>query len=277
MRTKLIIVTAVLLFLTFLNSAKASYIETMPFNKMSFDQKHSFKNYLTIKETKKKLNLKGLPPKDNYTVSLNLNLKTKGEYYFWNQQLKTGLITPFQKNTNYTLESFLPAPIKNDLYKIKTSSSHKNLSLIWLEWQNNQNLNKKVLKQETPVSNSDFHAILTEYTQQLTTEKIKFGDLILFVGTEDIDNNTNIVSSVIYFGNGVVLEKMNLPGNKTVAKFSYLKDVQDRYNKKVLDLKTEVRRIKTSKQFNLANKIEEIKKQDFDLEASASDDLQEAM
>lgn len=255
----------------------AAYIETTSFEKLSYKKKYELQSYKSLKDSKRALSYPKILGKDNYTVSTLLSIKSKGEFYFWYHQLKTDQNISYEKNKHYSLETFLPSPIKIDLHKVKYNSSHKGLSLQWLEWKNNQNLNKSILNKEVSIANSDFQGIISDYTQELTKEKIKFGDLILFSGTDDIDNNTDLITSMIYMGNGIVLEKMRLPGNKYMTKFSYLKDVQERYQKIVLDLKISARRIKSSKQFNLANKMEEIKEQDLGLEASKNQDQEKRL
>lgn len=255
----------------------AAYIETTSFEKLSYKKNYEYQSYKSLKDSKRALPYPKILGKDNYTISTRLGLKSKGEFYFWYHQFKTDQNISFQKNKFYSLETFLPSPIKLDLHKIKYNTSHKGLSLQWLEWKNNQNLNKSILNKEVSVTNSDFQGIISEYTRELTKEKIKFGDLILFLGTDDIDNNTDLIASMIYMGNGIVLEKMKLPGNKYMTKFSYLKDVQERYQKTVLDLKMIARRIKPSKQFNLANKMEEIKEQDLGLEANKNQDQEKRL
>ncbi len=255
----------------------AAYIETTSFEKLSYKKKYEFQTYKSLKDSKRALTYPKILGSDNYTVNTRLSLNSKGEFYFWYHQLKTDQNISYQKNKPYSLETFLPSTIKIDLHKVKYNSSHKGLSLQWLEWKNNQNLNKSVLNKEVSITNSDFQGIISEYTRELTKEKIKFGDLILFLGTDDIDNNTDLIASMIYMGNGIVLEKMKLPGNKYMTKFSYLKDVQDRYQKIVLDLKMSARRIKTSKQFNLADKMEEIKEQDLGLEANKNQDQEKRL
>ncbi len=255
----------------------AAYIETTSFEKLSFKKKYELQKYKSLKDSKRALPYPKILGKDNYTVDTPLFIKSKGEFYFWSHQLKTDQNISYQKNRFYSLETFLPSPIKTDLHKVKYNSSHKGLSLQWLEWKNNGNLNKSILNKEASITNSDFQGIISEYTKELTKEKIKFGDIILFLGTDDIDNRTDLITSMIYMGNGIVLEKMELPRNKYMTKFSYLKDVQERYQKTVLDLRMSARRIKSSKQFNLANKMEEIKEQDLSLEANKNQDQEKRL
>ena len=101
----------VVFFITTL-TCSAAYIETMSFNKMSFDFTYNFQNYRTIKQQKQTLPIHELKKADRYTLKMNLNIKTKGQFYFWNEQLKTGLHTPYLPGVKYSLESFMPSILK---------------------------------------------------------------------------------------------------------------------------------------------------------------------
>ncbi|MCK6598043.1 MAG: hypothetical protein L6Q37_06730, partial [Bdellovibrionaceae bacterium] len=239
----------------------------MPFEKMSFDEKFNFREYLTLKDSKKTLGLKGLDKKENYSVNLALKLKSKGEYYFWNNQLKTNLKTPYTKGKNYSLAQFLPPPLKKDFLKIRASTSHRSLILVWMDWQFNQDLNKHLLFKKPNMTDTDFKKTVSSNSKSLSSEKIIFGDLIFLHGTDDIDSQNEIAHSMIYFGNGVVLEQLELNNKKSIMKLSYLKDVIKRYESKILDLKVEYRRLKNNLDFNLYTKMQEIKQQDQELDS----------
>lgn len=268
MKTNLLTIATILTLFTIINVAKGSHIETMSFTKMTFKDRVTLQKYPILNESFIPLNIKGLTPKDNYTLDLNLSIKTNEDYAFWTDQLRTLNITPFVENKIYNMKELMPTPLKRELTKVKINSSHKSLTLKWIEWQFNQNFNKKLLKQENRISNIEFQTIINEFSQNIGNKKINFGDIILFIGADDIDNSTNIVSSAIYFGNGIVLEKATLPGNKSITKFSYLKDVENRYKQKILNLRLEYKRIKNNKEFNLATVMQKLKLQDKDLEAA---------
>lgn len=270
MKSNLLKILSLSLALVYSLPSYSAYLETMSFQKMSFDKSFDLQNYKTLQAVPKKLTTKNLPPKENYTLEMTLNFKTKGQYYFWQDLFKNTQFKDFNKNKKYTFQDLLPSQLQKDLHKIKTNSDHKELALFWIEWQSNQNQNNSLWSDKISLSDSDYKNILDEQTKPISQNKIKFGDLILFQGTNDIDSSADIFSSVIYVGNGIVLEKTDLPANKSVLKFSYLKDVKERWSKKVLDIKIDVKRIKNNKDFNLATKIQEIKKQDKSLDASAN-------
>jgi hypothetical protein len=237
---------------------------------MDFSSKYEFQNYSTLNASKVNLKLKVLPPKENYSLNPRLKLKTAGQFYFWQDLFKKTNLEKFSSSKNYTLNDFLPEELKKDFLKTKPHSNHKELGLFWLEWQKNQNLNSQLWNEKFEISDSDYQNIISEQTKAILNNKIKFGDLMLFEGTSDIDNTATIFATAIYLGNGIVLEKADLPNGKSILKYSYLKDVQERWNKKVLDIKISFKRIKTGNDFNLVTTLHELRKQDKSLNANSS-------
>lgn len=268
MKSSLLKVYSLTLALAYTSSAYSAYLETMSFQKMSFDKSYDLQNYKALQATPKKLSTKNLPPKENYTLEMNLNIKTKRQYYFWQELFKNSQFKDFDKNKKYTFKDFMPKELNKDLLKIKSGSDHKELALFWIDWHSNQSQNNSLWNSKIHISDTDYKNILEEQTKSISQNRIKFGDLILFQGTDDIDSSANTFASVIYVGNGIVLEKTDLPASKSLLKFSFLKDVKERWSKKVLDIKIDIRRIKNNKDFNLATKIQEIKKQDKSLNAN---------
>ncbi len=263
------------LFFLFTSSlSSAAYLETMSFQKMDFASKYEFQNYSTLKPSKVNLKLKVLPPKENYSLNPSLTLKTAGQFYFWQDLFKNSNMEKFSSSKNYTLNDFLPVELKKDFLKIKTHSNHKELGLFWLEWQKNQSLNNQLWSEKFEISDSDYQNIISEQTKAIANNKIKFGDLMIFEGTSDIDNTATIFATAIYLGNGIVLEKADLPHGKSLLKYSYVKDIQERWNKKVLDIKVSFKRLKNGNDFNLVTKLHELKKQDKSLEANSNPEVE---
>lgn len=261
------------LILSTASLTSAAYLETMSFQKMNFSKKYEFQSYSTLHNKKYNLKTKTLPPKENYSINTILKFKSAGQFYFWQDLFRTSSHEGFSKSKKYSLTDFMPVDLKKDLLKIKNNSNHKELGLYWIEWQKNQNLNQQLWNEKLNITDSDYQTIITEQTKNITTNKIKFGDLICFEGTSDIDNTATVFATVIYLGNGIVLEKADLPKGKSILKYSYLKDVQERWNKKVLDIQVSFKRIKTGKDFNLATTLSEIKKQDKSLEANSMNEI----
>lgn len=262
-----------LVFLLTTSVSSAAYLETMSFQKMDFASKYEFQNYSTLNASKINLKLKALPPKENYSLNPRLKLKTAGQFYFWQDLFKNTNTEKFSSSKNYSLNDFLPVELKKDILKVKPHSNHKELGLFWIEWQKNQNLNNQLWTKEFEITDTDYQNIISEQTKPIANNKIKFGDLMFFEGTSDIDNTATVFATAIYLGNGIVLEKADLPNGKSLLKYSFLKDLQARWSKKVLDVKISFKRIKTGNDFNLVTTLHELKKQDKGLEANSNSDM----
>ena len=209
----------------------------------------------------------------NYNIKFNL----------YNYRFKGDPATPFFAQKTYKAENFLPSFLvttsrgsnKHRLPEISTLSN----SVHWIEWQSG---NQKVyLKDSLRVPSTDmspqlFERILAEYAQEINLDAIKTGDFLVAYGTDDIDQIQMPVASYIYVGNGIVLESKKSK-NQTLAKFVFLKDVQNHFKNRMMDFRLRTFKALTKKPLYLSEFIKDSQEPDLNLDRQASKGSEEIL
>lgn len=262
-------------------NAYALKLDHVPMDKMNFDIKIQSNRYRDWTVTKIPSN----SPHSivNYRLDIKINNVDRKKFNLYNFRFQGDPIAPFYSDKTYKAENFLPnflvsktAP-KSETRLAETATLSSTVH--WMEWRSGNQ--KGYLKDSLNVSAAEvspdlFERLLTEFSQEVSPDSMRTGDVLVIYGTDDIDQIQMPAASYIYIGNGIVLESKKLK-NKNFSKFVYLKDIQSHFKNRFLDYRIKSFKILTKKSLYLSEYIKESKEQDLNLDRQAAKVLEDIL